>query len=243
MTAQLPPGVDDVLRAHEAAGTTDSEAYQQAMRFFYDRHVCRVVPWPDEVARAFAAHGCDLRRLIAVVMQSETYARSSRWPGKDGLPDETLYAVAALKPLDADQLALSLPLATGYYDAQFAGPPKRTVAQVRSAAAWKEVLAEFDADSDEFEPTTAQALFLTNSTYVQTTFLAKSNLAQALSALPEDGDVARRAYLSVLSRLPSPEETALVGRYLNDRGPKARAEACRELAWARVSGAEFRFNH
>src|SRR5262245_35774513 len=103
------------------------------------------------LADDFAAHGCDLRRLIAVVMQSDTYARSSRWPGKDGLPDETLYAVAALKPLDADQLALSLPLATGYYDAQLTGPPKRTVAQVRSAAAWKEVLAEFDAESDEFE--------------------------------------------------------------------------------------------
>jgi hypothetical protein len=47
----------------------------------------------------------------------------------------------------------------------------------------------------------------------------------------------------VLSRLPSAEETALVSRYLKDRGPKARAEACRELVWALVSGAEFRFNH
>jgi len=37
------------------AGTTDSEAYHEAMRVFYDRHVCRVVPWPDEVARTFAA--------------------------------------------------------------------------------------------------------------------------------------------------------------------------------------------
>jgi L-proline amide hydrolase len=25
------------------------------MRVFYDRHVCRVVPWPPEVARTFAA--------------------------------------------------------------------------------------------------------------------------------------------------------------------------------------------
>ncbi len=195
------------------------------------------------LADDFAAHGCDLRRLIAVIMRSEAYARSSRRPEAGGLPDETLYAAAVLKPLDADQMALSLPLATGPFDAQLTGPSKRTVAQVRSTTAWKEVLAEFDSESEEFEPTTAQALFLTNSTYVQTHFLAKSNLARALSALPEDADVARRAYLSVLSRPPLPEETAAVSRYLKARGPKSRAEACRELVWALVSGAEFRFNH
>jgi len=197
----------------------------------------------DLLANDCAEHGFDLRRLIAVIVQSQAYARSSRWPGKDSPPDETLYAAAVLKPLDADQMALSLPLATGYYDGQLTGPSKRTVVQVRAVGSWKEVLAEFDTDSEEFEPTTAQALFLTNSSYVQTHFLAKSNLAQALSALPEDAAVARRAYLSVLSRLPSPEETALVCRHLHDRGSKARAEACRELVWALLSSAEFRFNH
>jgi L-proline amide hydrolase len=55
LRAGLPPGVDETLRIHEEAGTTDSEEYREAMRFFYDRHVCRVVPWPDELARSFAA--------------------------------------------------------------------------------------------------------------------------------------------------------------------------------------------
>jgi L-proline amide hydrolase len=55
LRAALPPGVDETLAAHEAAGTTDSEEYREAMRFFYDRHVCRVVPWPDELVRSFAA--------------------------------------------------------------------------------------------------------------------------------------------------------------------------------------------
>jgi hypothetical protein len=197
----------------------------------------------DLLADDCADHGFDLRRLIAVIMQSQTYARSSRWPGPAVPPDETLYATAVLKPLDADQLALSLPLATGYYDGQLRGPAKRTVAQVRAVGSWKEVLAEFDSDSEEFEPTTAQALFLTNSNYVQTQFLAQSNLAKALSAISEEDALARRAYLSVLSRLPSPEETDLVSRYLHQRGPKARVEACRELVWALLSSAEFRFNH
>jgi L-proline amide hydrolase len=55
LRAALPPGVDDTLRAHEEAGTTDSEEYREAMKVFYERHVCRVVPWPDELDRTFAA--------------------------------------------------------------------------------------------------------------------------------------------------------------------------------------------
>jgi L-proline amide hydrolase len=53
LRADLPPGVDDVLRRHEAAGTTDSEDYQTAMISFYDRHLCRVRPYPDWLDRCF----------------------------------------------------------------------------------------------------------------------------------------------------------------------------------------------
>jgi hypothetical protein len=197
----------------------------------------------DLLADDFAGHGYDLRRLIAVITQSQAYSRGSRWPGKGDPPNETLHAAAILKPLDADQLALSLALATGYYDDRLEGKPKRTVAQVRSVAEWKEVLAEFEQAGDEFEPTAAQALFLLNSEYAKTNFVAKSKLAQSLSGLSDDGALARRAYLSVLSRPPSAEEVVRVSRYLKDRGAAARAEACRELVWVLISGAEFRFNH
>jgi hypothetical protein len=197
----------------------------------------------DLLADDFADHGFDLRRLIGVVMHSEAYARSSRWPGGNDLPDERLYAAAVLKPLDADQFALSLPLATGYYDAQLGGHANRTMAQVRPAAGWPEIVAEFNAQADAFEPTATQALFLLNSDYVQKQFVADSNLVKSLSALPADADIARRAYLAILSRPPSPEETAQVSRYLADRGAGARPEACRELVWALFSGPEFRFNH
>lgn len=42
------------LTRHEAAGTITDPQYVTASRVFYDRHVCRVVPWPPEVARTFA---------------------------------------------------------------------------------------------------------------------------------------------------------------------------------------------
>jgi L-proline amide hydrolase len=77
LRAKLPPGVDDTLRAHEEAGTTDSDAYRAAMRFFYDRHVCRVVPWPPEVERTFAAIDEDPTVYLAMNGPSEFHVIGS----------------------------------------------------------------------------------------------------------------------------------------------------------------------
>lgn len=51
----LPADVQKTLLKHEAAGTTDTKEYEDAVKTFYERHVCRVVPMPAEVERTFAA--------------------------------------------------------------------------------------------------------------------------------------------------------------------------------------------
>jgi L-proline amide hydrolase len=53
LRALLPDGVNDTLLRHEAAGTTQSDEYFQAMRVFYERHVCRVLPWPRDFMASF----------------------------------------------------------------------------------------------------------------------------------------------------------------------------------------------
>ncbi|MCX5200082.1 proline iminopeptidase-family hydrolase [Streptomyces sp. NBC_00237] len=53
LRAELPPEVDATLRRHEAAKTFDSPEYHAAMRVFYDRHVCRVTPWPRDFLSSF----------------------------------------------------------------------------------------------------------------------------------------------------------------------------------------------
>ena len=58
LRALLPPDVQATLLAHEAAGTTDTDAYNNAVQVFYDRHLCRV-PWPDELTASFAAMTAD----------------------------------------------------------------------------------------------------------------------------------------------------------------------------------------
>jgi L-proline amide hydrolase len=54
----LPSDVQEVLTRHEAAGTTDSEEYEQAMMRFYERHLCRI-PFPEELQRTFAQLAAD----------------------------------------------------------------------------------------------------------------------------------------------------------------------------------------
>ena len=51
---ELPAEVQATLLKHEEAGTINDPEYNAASRVFYDRHVCRVCPWPPEVARTFA---------------------------------------------------------------------------------------------------------------------------------------------------------------------------------------------
>ncbi|MCL4247439.1 MAG: proline iminopeptidase-family hydrolase [Anaerolineae bacterium] len=50
---ELPPDVQATLLKHEAAGTTSDPEYIAAMQVFYDRHVMRLLPYPDYVKRSF----------------------------------------------------------------------------------------------------------------------------------------------------------------------------------------------
>lgn len=53
LRADLPADVQDALNRHEKAGTTGDPEYQKATMAFYERHVCRVVPFPPEVTASF----------------------------------------------------------------------------------------------------------------------------------------------------------------------------------------------
>jgi proline iminopeptidase len=57
---QLPEDIQKTLDKHEAAGTIDSQEYQEAVMVFYRRHLCRMEPWPDELNRSFEIFSPDL---------------------------------------------------------------------------------------------------------------------------------------------------------------------------------------
>ena len=53
LRSELPPDVRAVLDRHEADGTTEAPDYQEAMMEYYNRHLCRMQPMPECLARAF----------------------------------------------------------------------------------------------------------------------------------------------------------------------------------------------
>ena len=53
LRSELPAEVRRTLDEHEAAGTIDDPAFEEASMVFYRRHVCRTDPWPDFVVRTF----------------------------------------------------------------------------------------------------------------------------------------------------------------------------------------------
>jgi L-proline amide hydrolase len=59
LRSQLPQAVQAVLLEHEGAGTYDSPEYKTATQVFYQRHVCRLDPLPEEVKRTFDAMEAD----------------------------------------------------------------------------------------------------------------------------------------------------------------------------------------
>ncbi len=64
-------------------------------------------------------------------------------------------------------------------------------------------------------------------------------------SLADDSDAfAEELYLSILTRMPNDAERAAVAGYLQEaREADTVAEVPRDLGWALLTSAEFRFNH
>ncbi|MBL8797275.1 MAG: DUF1549 domain-containing protein [Planctomycetia bacterium] len=208
----------------------------------------------DALGDDFADHGFSLRRLMAGILHSETYLRDSQLATPKRPADE-LYAAAILKPLSGEQMAWSLAVATGYSDqlaARYAKDLKPAPAKGQLTPAlrirWEKEL-EFDAvvekyryAGESFQANATQALFATFNPFTQKLLQpAPGNLVQRLAAEKDNGQLARGAFLAILSRLPSAEEVTEVTKHLESAGNRTQVSA--DLVWALLSSAEFRFNH
>lgn len=197
----------------------------------------------DLLAEDFAGHGFDLKRLIAVIMQSDAYARTSAWPGKER-PMASLHAVFNMRALTPEQLSLSIATATGYSEVLKASKKKSEPKEIRAELEkdYKLFIENYESESDAFAATTGQALFMTFNKATQKHLQpGASNLVARLTKLTDNEAVAHLAYLAILSRRPTAAEVDDVVKHLLIPGVP-RQELCREIAWAILNSAEFRFN-
>jgi hypothetical protein len=198
-----------------------------------------------------AARHFDVKGLLRELTLSRAYQRSSSLPaGSKQMPEATAFAVAALRPLSPEQLAASLMQATGLTDAerQTLGPkatePALFARLAKNLPAFETIFGGQPGEpaDGQSEPTLAQALFLRNGAQLEGWLAPRpGTLTARLLAIKDAAAVADELYLSVLTRPPGNDEKKEVADYLAARTD--RTAALRELAWALLTSAEFRFNH
>jgi hypothetical protein len=222
-------------------------------------HAANAPTHPQLLARLaddFATQGFDLRRLVSGILHSQTYLRSSRWSESEPRPLDAEYAVGLLRPLTPEQMAVSVGIATGHYDQAHAklqrDKQNRKIETVTPAnyrvfyhrqREVQEFAARFRNQSETFEASTTQALFLSyNPLATQQLEPSQGNLVQRLAQQADMAQTVQEAYVCVLSRRPSDEEVTRVVEFLEVQ-QSSKQDLCRELVWALLYSAEFRFNH
>lgn len=198
-------------------------------------------PILDLLAKDFSEHGYDLHRLIRIIGMSEAYGRSAgAGLSTNGAIDEPAYrsqleyfACYGIRPLTADQLHLSLLIATGS-----AGDPN----DGRLAQVTREEYT-YDISVGTFsEPamTPRRSLSLLNGERAREAVgLAAGSATRQFG--PSIGvEHIEWLFLSLLSRRPKVEER---DQLLELAGSSAGAAGLEDVAWVLINSAEFNSNH
>lgn len=114
----LPAEVQETIDRHEAEGTTDDEAYNEATMAYYTQWLCRLdLPWPDHVMRSFM----NLSEDVYGTMQGPEWnvtGNLKSWDVTDRLGELDLPVLVTSGRYDEMTPALVQPLIEGIRDAE-----------------------------------------------------------------------------------------------------------------------------
>ncbi|MEK6233157.1 MAG: DUF1549 and DUF1553 domain-containing protein, partial [Planctomycetales bacterium] len=199
----------------------------------------------DWLARDLISHGYDLKRTIRGLALSQAYSRSSQWM-EGQRPHAWLFAVAEVKPLTPRQFGASLRMASTdphHFPAEM--DAEKLTKNIESTAAGGESAGNlFEAPGEDFQVSVSEALLFSNNERVSKDYFSDGGgkLVSRLKQIEDPKEVIETAVWNVLSREPDAEEMKLLSAYLEKRGDR-KTEACRQIVWALMTSAEFRFNH
>lgn len=198
------------------------------------------------LARDMARHEYDLRRLIRGLALSDAYARSGQWVSADEPPSAQLFALAASRPLTPRQLSASLLIATrrpDHWPLSFESKDwqqKRKELEEHAAG----LSREFEVPGENFQISVDEALFFSNNSRVDNDLLkdADDRISGWLKGSTDDAELASKLWITILGRAPADDEVAMATSWMK-REDVDRFQSIRGLAWALLTGPEFRFNH
>ena len=196
------------------------------------------------LARDIIDHRYDLNRLIRGLVLSRAYARSSVWESAVA-PDPSLFAVAKVRPLTPLQLAASMWV--GSTDpASLPDDPTRDEHARKAedlAGRGRSLASTLARVGEDYQIGVSEALLMSNSDHLKDLLAdGGDRLVGRLAKIADRRERIDLAVRAILSRPADDEEIRLLGDYLAHHEDRP-VEGCRQLAWALLTSAEFRFNH
>lgn len=182
----------------------------------------------DWLARDFASHQYDTRRLVRAIVLSRAYQLGAATGPK--MPEPDAFAAVIEKPLTAETMARSARIASGR------GAEDKVLRQ-KFVEAFPDVLPRVT------RATIQQSMLLANSEILAGLFKPAAGTAmERLGRILPVDERAREIFQLALIRQPDKNEAAEAVRFLKSRADKPD-EAAGELMWALVAGPEFLTNH
>ena len=204
------------------------------------------------------SHGFDMKYVLKQLALSETYQRSSRLGDSADAVKSQTYAAFEMRSLSAEQLAYSVMQSLGTLDRILQAPadlvatakyrpdkgdPIPTENLDNVLKLFQSIYASQPGETEDgFNPSLAASLFIANEKLLLKWLEPQDGSLTAKLVKTGDGQLADELYVAVLSRRPTQHEEQSVQDFLA-KHPDGRQAAIREMTWALLASAEFRFNH
>jgi len=204
----------------------------------------------DAAANYLVDNKYDLQALMRAILQSNTYARSSK-PLAENAADQRFYSRYYPRRLMAEVLLDALSQVSGAPSTFGDYAPGTRAIQLPDANVNSYFLKAFGRPERAItcecertdQPSMVQVLHLSNGDTINQKLEAKGNrVEQLLAAGATSQQIVDEAYLAALTRFPTDEERARLVAALDEPEPPRR-QLVEDLYWSILSSKEFLFNH
>jgi hypothetical protein len=221
-------------------------------------------PLLDALCRFTVEGGYDLKRLMRLILLSETYGRAST-PLPENRDDRRWFARAYPKRLMAEVLSDAISDVTGVRDRYTAlqlsdGSAEKVegydadtrALELKDSAVQNYFLKTFGRNAREItcecersnQPSLVQVLHLANGSTLNDKLASKeSRVTRILATDPVPEDLVEQAWVLALSRRPTAEERKPFEEMLAKADPSERRAIVEDMYWSLLTSREFLFRH
>ena len=205
----------------------------------------------DALAADFVKHNFDRRHILRVILNSQTYQRSSNVDSQNE-GDDRYFSKYTRRLLTAEQLLDAICDVTEVPESFSGLPPGTRATQLPSPDFGKEFLKVFGQPertsvcqcerSDDLN--LSQALQIANGSFVHGKLTnGGSRIRRLLREKKPTADIIAECYLAAFSRPPTKAEAAAATRFIESTSDRSIESKLEDFNWALLNSNEFLFQH